>query len=157
MRTEQLVVILLSLIILIGCSKQQAVKPMLEESRALTSTLSEDRIGENAEKLKAFANWVKGLKGVHEFRNFPPVASSTAESHFASPKKMGSDFVISLFCFCAPGPHSFPTNYMIKCAGKRTLGFLAITADCPKSGGQSIPNHLSLCSPSELARSGSSG
>ena len=58
--------------------------------------------------------------------------------------KMGSDFVISLFCFCGPGPHSFPTNYMIKCPAKWILGFLAITADYPKRGGQSIPNYLSL-------------
>ena len=33
---------------------------------------------------------------------------------------------------------------MIKCPGKRTLGFLVITADYPERGGQSIPNYLSL-------------
>ena len=116
-----------SLLILIFCTPAFAeVKTFIKEytyqASDFDSRISSRTIALEQVKRLLLEELGTYLEGSTEVKNFQltrdKIVALTAGIVQTQIGKMGSDFVISLFCFCGLRPHSFPTNYMIKCPAK---------------------------------------
>jgi len=116
-----------SLLILIFCTPAFAeVKTFIKEytyqASDFDSRISSRTIALEQVKRLLLEELGTYLEGSTEVKNFQltrdKIVALTAGIVQTQIGKMGSDFVISLFCFWGPRPNSFPTNYMIKCPGK---------------------------------------